>query len=341
MRCINKRKNTFAKRRRIRRRRQIGTAMLCVVALFLVAGASFFIWKSLGKVSIASYEIERYSGALYQENFPIDTLCVTSSNISNEKYVSEDELHAAALFCLDTAEVAYAENVHEKLYPASTTKILTAYLALKYGNLTDTVVISSNAVGVPLDSSRAGFKTGDQLTLEELLYGLMLPSGNDAAVAIAEHISGSEAAFAELMNEEARQLGAFHSHFVNAHGYHDEEHYTTAYDLYLILKECVKNEAFLKVVSTTEYNMNLTQANGTYRKITWQQSNQFVNGARSAPEGVSVIGGKTGTTSEAGACLVLYAEDAEHNPYISIVMGADTKSVLYDNMTELISLISM
>ena len=112
-------------------------------------------------------------------------------------------------------------------------KILTLYLALKYGTLSDIVTVSDNAVAVPSDSSVAGLRSGVQLTLEDLLYGLMLPSGNDSAVAIAEHISGSVDAFVELMNKEANALGATNSHFVNPHGYHDENHYTTAYDLYL------------------------------------------------------------------------------------------------------------
>ena len=309
--------------------------MLPLLLILLVGSVTVF-YLLHNQVSVTAYEKENYSAAMYTEPLIVDSLCVTSEDVESDYFSTEDELHAALLFQLDTARVEYAENVHEKLYPASTTKILTAYLALKYGNLSDIVTISANAVGVPLDSSRAGFKTGDSLTLEELLYGLMLPSGNDSAVAIAEYISGSEEAFAELMNEEARKLGATNSHFVNAHGYQDEDHYTTAYDLYLILKECVKNETFLKVVSTTEFSLKLNQENGTYRDVTWKQSNQYVNGGRPEPDGIDVIGGKTGTTDEAGACLVLYSE-TENHPYISIVMGADNKSILYENMTGLIT----
>ena len=301
---------------------------------FIIIGMSIFLVKN--SVSIVNYEKECYLTPLYCEELVLDDVCVATEDVSNEFVQIKDELHAAGLFQLDTAEVKYAENIHEKLYPASTTKLLTAYIALKYGNLEDRVTVSKEAVGVPLDSSRAGLLTGDTLTLKDLLYGLMLPSGNDSAVAIAEYISGSEESFAKLMNEEAKKLGATNSNFMNAHGYHNEDHYTTAYDLYLIINECVKNETFIEVVSSTEYPINIDQKNGTYRKVTWRQTNQFVNGLRLEPSGVDVVGGKTGTTNEAGACLVMYSETDNH-PYISIVMGADNKAVLYDNMTHLIT----
>ena len=270
----------------------------------------------------------------------VDSLCVTSENVAWDGFSTDDELHAAALFQLNENNVVYANNIHERIYPASTTKILTAYLALKYGELTDMITISENAVGVPLDSSRAGLRQGDQVSLEVLLYSLMLPSGNDSAVAIAEYISGNEEAFAELMNQEAARIGATNSNFINAHGYQDENHYTTAYDLYLIFNECVKYDKFLEIISSSQYDTKITQKNGTYREVSWRQSNQYINGGRQIPEGLIVVGGKTGTTDEAGACLILYTKEGENNPYISIIMGADNKGILYDNMSELITSIS-
>ena len=288
MKCINR-------KRRRRRRRSYGWILLLLPVLCVGAVVAFMLSN---EVSVASYENGKYQRNLYTEELKIDRLCVSSVDVSLEDLETDDELHAAALFQIDNGKVTYAEKIHDRLYPASTTKILTAYLALKYGTLTDTVTISEKAVGVPLDSSRAGLKTGDMLTLETLLYGLMLPSGNDSAVAIAEHISGSEEEFVELMNKEAKMLGATNSNFVNPHGYHDKNHYTTAYDLYLIFNECVKNETFLEIVSSTQHTTNITQKNGTYRTVTWKQTNQYVNGTREVPQGVKVIGGKTGTTDE-------------------------------------------
>ena len=225
-------------------------------------------------------------------------------------------------------------------------------------------------MAVPSDSSVAGLRSGEQLTLEDLLYGLMLPSGNDSAVAIAEHISGSVDAFVELMNKEANALGATNSHFVNPHGYndshhdihedsqsanalgatnshfvnphgyHDENHYTTAYDLYLIFNQGILNQRFIDIISSATYTTDIKEPDGSTRSVTWKQSNLFVNGTRTAPENVTVIGGKTGTTDEAGACLVLYEQDSQSRPYISIVMGAESKNALYNTMDSLLSAIS-
>ena len=331
MKCTSRNKRLY-RRKRHRRSKRI---LFCFLVVALIGSAVLFYFSN-NQVSITNYEIENYTIPFYKEQLLLDNICVAKGDVESDYVTITDELHAAALFQLDTAEVTYAENIHEKLYPASTTKLLTAYIALKYGNLEDTVTISKEAVGVPLDSSRAGLLTGDKLTLEELLYGLMLPSGNDSAVAIAEYISGSEKAFAELMNEEARKLGATNSNFINAHGYHDDNHYTTAYDLYLILKECVKNETFLDIVSSKQYTLDIDQKNGTYRRVIWKQTNQFVTGLRSEPTGIDVIGGKTGTTDQAGSCLIMYSKTDSH-PYISVVMGADNKAELYENMTHLIS----
>lgn len=144
--------------------------------------------------------------------------------------------------------MVYGFRLYDKLYPASTTKIMTAYLALKYGNLDDIVTVSEHATDFNWDEVTSGLRTGDQVSLYDLVCGLMLRSGNDCGTAIAEHISGSEEAFAELMNREARALGATGTHFTNPHGLHDENHYTTAYDLYLIFNACLKDERFVEII---------------------------------------------------------------------------------------------
>ena len=129
---------------------------------------------------------------------------------------------SAGVFNLATNTVTYAQNIYDKMYPASTTKIMTAYLAIKYGNLDEYVTISENVLNLDPDSSVCNLKPGDIISLRDLVYGLLIKSGNDAAVAIAEHISGSEEAFAALMNEEVAAMGASCTHFMNAHGLPDE-----------------------------------------------------------------------------------------------------------------------
>ena len=286
--------------------------------------------------AITEYELETYRKDLYRGSLFADELCVTAENIENPSVSEDTMLHGAGLFGVNEQKVLYSYQIHDRLFPASTTKILTALLALESGRLDEIVTVSQNAVNVPSDSSKAFLQTGDQLTLRDLLYGLMLPSGNDAAVAIAEFLGGSEEVFAQMMNEKAQSLGATNSHFVNSNGYQHEEHYTTAYDLYLIFNECIKNPVFQEIISTSEYTASIAMADGTIRSQIWKQSNQFVNGMYPVPANVVVIGGKTGTTNEAGACLILYSQNASGSPYISIVMGADTRPVLYADMTSLL-----
>lgn len=291
------------------------------------------------KSYVTSYETEQYNHSLYQGELFADKLCVANEDVEFDKYQPDAKMHASALFGVEQSEVFYSDKIHDRLYPASTTKVLTLYVALKYGDLSDVVTVSHNAASVPSDSSVAGLKEGEKLTFEDLLYGLMLPSGNDSAVAIAEHISGNVEDFVALMNEEANKLGATNTHFTNPHGYQDDNHYTTAYDLYLIFNQAILDSKFVDIISASSYTADITDANGQAKEVTWKQSNLFVNGTRTVPENVTVIGGKTGTTDEAGACLILFNQDSAENPYISIIMGAPSKTVLYDNMSSLISTI--
>ena len=193
---------------------------------------------------------------------------------------------AGALFDVTDREVLYSKNSYERLYPASTTKVMTALLAVKYGNLSDLVTVTEDAVITESGATLCGIKPGDQLTMEQLLYGLMLPSGNDAGAAIAVHMSGSLPAFASLMNEEAKRLGATGTHFVNPHGLSDEDHYTTAYDLYLIFNEALKYQVFRDVTGTVAYTADYVDKDGNPVSQTWKGSNQFMTGNRETPDGL-------------------------------------------------------
>mgnify|MGYP000013626064 FL=1 len=257
-------------------------------------------------------------------------------NIGNDTTDSQ-VAEGAGTFNLATNTVTYAQNIYEKLYPASTTKILTAYIALKYGNLEDYVTVSENAADQASDSSVCGLKAGDVVQLKDLLYGMMLKSGNDAAIAIAEHIGGSVEGFADMMNQEALAMGASRSHFVNPNGLPDENHYTSVYDLYLIFQNAVQDQTFLDIISTMSYDVVYTDVNGAGVERTWENTNQYLTGKEKAPEGITVVGGKTGTTGAAGYCLVLYSYNASGQPIVSIVLKADGKSNLYLLMNEMLS----
>ena len=244
---------------------------------------------------------------------------------------------AGGVFNLTTREVSFRQNIFQKVYPASTTKILTALLILEHCDLKDEVTISREAVSIGADSSSCKLAEGDVLTVEQLLNGLILVSGNDAANALAEHCSGSVADFVELMNETAASLGATNSHFVNPHGLPDEDHYTTVYDMYLIFQEALKRDDFRELIAASAYDAVYRDASGGQVTKTWNSTNKYKNGEQEAPEGFTVIGGKTGTTNAAGHCLVLVSQNAMGEEIISIVYRGESTSDLYAQMNALLT----
>lgn len=204
----------------------------------------------------------------------------------------ENSAAAAVLMEVETGRVLYEKNPHKKMPMASTTKIMTAILALENSHLSDVVTVSPSASGI--EGSSLYLAAGEQLTMEQLLYGLMLRSGNDAATAIAEHLADSVDEFAEMMNRKAREIGAMNTNFMNPHGLHHEQHYTTAYDLALISAYAMKNTTFREIVSTK------------YHKIPWEgQPWDRVLMNKNALlwnyEGANGI--KTGYTRASGRCL--------------------------------------
>ena len=262
-------------------------------------------------------------------------LCVVTDE--SQYSPSDTTSEAAGLFDITDGQVMYSKNAFERLYPASITKVMTALIAIKYGDLTDTVTVTEDAVFTEAGATLAGIHPGDQLTMEQLLYGLMLPSGNDAGAAIAVHMAGSIDAFAELMNREAQKLGATGTHFMNPHGLTNADHYTTAYDLYLIFNEALKQPEFRKVTGTTSYTADYTDGSGNPVSTTWEGGNWYMVGQRQTPDGLTVFSGKTGTTSAAGFCLIMASRDHKEKEYISVVLKAPSRPGLYDNMTNIIS----
>ena len=317
--------------------KKIAGLILCLV-LFMGAGtAAVLLFLSNNGSNIKEYEKDSYTGSIYQGQMFAQDLCVASDDVQLSGFEDDTTLHGAALFDLENEFVVYGYNFYHRLYPASTTKVLTAYVALKYGNLEDQVTVSANATDFNWDESICGLQTGDTLSMYDLLCGLMLVSGNDAAAAIAEHISGSTEEFAELMNREAAALGATGTHFVNPHGLPDDNHYTTVYDLYLFFNACMKDERFVDIISMDSYTVELKGADGTVRTDEWEPTHFYASGEATAPEGIHIVGGKTGTTLKAGNCVILYEEASDGSPYISVIMGAETKPLLYEEMNRLLS----
>ena len=208
----------------------------------------------------------------------------------------ETSAKAACILEMQTGRVLFEHDMHARLPMASTTKVMTALLAIERGRADDTVACSQTAFGVP--GTSVYLQLGETLTLEEMLLGLMLSSGNDAAVAIAEHIGGTVEGFVALMNERAQEIGAVNTHFANPHGLPDESHYTTAYDLALITREAMQNDAFRALVSTQRAS------------IPWEGRSyhrQLTNKNRLLSDYPGATGVKTGYTSKAGRCLAFGA----------------------------------
>ena len=241
------------------------------------------------------------------------------------------------LFNTESLEAVYSHGIYERAYPASLTKIMTAILALKYGNPDDVVVMESSDFDLEEGSQNSDMTAGDSVTMKQLTEVLLVHSANDAANAIARHISGSQESFVQLMNEEARSYGMTNTNFVNPHGLHDDAHYTCAYDVYLMLNKALEYKEFNEIIRMSSYTLNVTR-DGNVISYNYSSTNKFLNGEANAPEGVKVWGGKTGTTPEAGACLAISVQSEEGVPYIAVIMNSPKKTVLYDDMRSLLSL---
>lgn len=256
---------------------------------------------------------------------------------------NDDLVHSTAAFLFDVTnnQVLYSKNPFEKLYPASLTKLMTALVVLRRGELSDTVNISYNASHIPVSGAKVcGFKENDVVSMETLLNCLLVYSGNDAAIAIAEHMSGSEEAFVKLMNSEAGKIGASHTNFVNSHGLHDDDHYTTAYDIYLIFNELIQYDTFINIINQSSYKAVYKDEGGNSKEFNFNTANLYLKGEKEAPDEITIVGGKAGNTSKAGNCMIILHKDSENTQYISLVLKASDSNQLYSDMNNLFSFIT-
>jgi serine-type D-Ala-D-Ala carboxypeptidase (penicillin-binding protein 5/6) len=220
---------------------------------------------------------------------------------------------AAVLIDWQTGRILWQKNAFYPRDPASTTKVLTALIALEKAKLTDPVKVSRRAAYTP--GSSMYIKPGEIYSMHDLLHGLLLRSGNDAAAAIAEHVGGSIEGFAALMNAKSREIGAVNSHWVNPHGLTAQGHVSTAYDLALITRHAMRHETFRTIVSTPQASLTFEQLG---RDVVLHNTNRLL---RSFP---GADGVKTGTTAAAGACLIASAT-RDHHKLISVVLHAGNR----------------
>ena len=221
----------------------------------------------------------------------------------------------------NTGNILMQNNIDTKVYPASTTKILTAIIVLENAELTDMVTVTKEAFeGLVAGSSSAGLKSGEIMSVSDMLYCLMLPSANEAANALAIHVSGSTEAFANAMTLKAVQLGAYNSNFENAHGLHNDNHYTTARDMSIIAKYAMKNETFSEIVNTAQKSVGPTNINDEAKIV--YTSNMLIFRKSDSRYYEYTNGIKTGFTTPAGACLVSQATKGDMD-LISIIYGGE------------------
>ena len=278
-------------------------------------------------ISIISYNsITSYSEETTSSE--IDYHVTDSNDIPNWPKGPEIGAQTAVLMEANTGVILYAQGMHEHMYPASTTKMMTALLAAENSDMSENVEFSYDAVFSLEDgSSNIGIDPGESMSMEECLYGLMVASANEVANAVAEHVGGDRETFVSMMNDRASELGMEDTHFANANGLFDEEHYTSAYDLALLAREFFNNEYLAKIGNTASYHFKATatQPDDFYVK----NKHKLISGEM---QYTGIKGGKTGYTEAAGETLVTCAEQ-NGMVLICVVLNEESPAQFTDTMT--------
>ena len=281
-------------KRKRRRRKMILSALL---VLFLAGGAGtalFYIGRDFLPVGMF---LQYQAGICFlpvccgrrKSRLFADGLCVVSGDQPLDS-VSLEEDQEGLLLDLNDQTVMYSKGAYERVYPASITKIMTALLAFQYGNMEDVVTITQENVTLEEGSQVIGFVPGDQVTMDQLVHGLLVYSGNDAASAIASHIGGSTEEFVSMMNSYAAKAWMYAgTHFTNPHGLQDENHYTTPYDIYLMLKEALKYPEFTEITQMSSYTLAYKNSEGADMSVSLMATDQYLTGESTAPKGITIL----------------------------------------------------
>lgn len=303
------------------------------VLLFTGCGKEELVMPYGTVTSDDNYTIDEMNEQMQIKLFASD-YCATETDITSASSMDTGAIYSAGVYDINNKNVLYSYQGNVHVNPASLTKIMTAILTLQYGNLDENVTIGNITIyedGIQL----FGFQEGDVVKLRDLLYVTLVYSGNDGSMALAQYIGGNEETFVDMMNQKALEIGATNTHFVNPHGLTDENHYTTAYDLYLMFYTAMQYPQFREIISTSEYTFDYRKSNGEPVTKTIRTTNKYLTGDYTMPGQIAIIGGKTGSTSAAGKCIIIYLEDDKKNPYISVIMGASDEQSLYTAMTNL------
>jgi D-alanyl-D-alanine carboxypeptidase (penicillin-binding protein 5/6) len=343
----NQKKSRQARQRRLVHRLLI--ALVCVIAV-LLALLGYAYLRTRGRRYDMTYPY-RLSANLTSDNqtsgTPADStmaspfaasLVVSDSDVELGNIRLQSSQERGLLFDLDAKEARFAKGCYDKLYPASITKIMTAILCVEHGNMDESVTMTDADVNLGSDSQVSGMQAGDTATIRQLFSALLVYSANDCAMAIARTIGdGSVDTFVSMMNEKAKSLGMTGTHFANPHGLHEEDHYTTPYDVYLMLNAASRYSEITDVMKNSIYKLTVTDSTGMQKAFNLDATDKYLSGDHALPDGVTIMAGKTGTTNQAGNCLALAVQNRYGIPYIAIIMNAPNKQILYADMDTLLS----
>lgn len=317
-------------------KRNKGLILLCILAMtFCGCGKSDYAFEYSKNHHTSSFNIISSTTPQTLETFASD-ICVVTSDISSDDFAVEEE-SAAGLFDVNKNEVIYAKDANEMLYPASLTKIMTALVAIKNANMDDILVATENVRITESGATLIGVKSGDTMTLNQALHILLINSSNDVANLIAENVAGDIESFVQMMNEEAVRLGATNTNFTNPHGLSDSNHYTTVYDMYLIFNEAIKYDIFNEIIHMQSYETVYYDSRGREKEVSISTTNMFLRGNYTAPNNMTIVGGKTGTTDMSGHCLMILAKDTSGNPYIGVILRASSRDLINKEMVQMLS----
>ena len=320
---------------------KIKIVCLLTAVLMLTCGCGNSFSSAYSSSVLASEVAGRgFTAELKADSFARD-FCVVNEDIPVPGLELANNIEAILLVDVNNRNALAAVNAHRQIHPASTTKLMTALIALENCSMDEKIVLGEEVTGFRYDEQVLPGKVGDVMTMDQALHFMLMFSANDISNAIAVHIAGSLSAFCDMMNEKAMEIGATNTHFSNPHGLDADDHMTTAYDLYLILSECIKYDKFTEIVSSPEYSTVYYDANGESVERTVRSTDLFIRTDKDVdpPSGITVIGGKTGTTGGAGHCLIVFCRDISGNPYISCVMGTPDTDTLYSHQQTVMSLI--
>lgn len=318
------------------------------ISLVIIISASLIALYLFSNTIKSPYNNESAISVQINNNLPLTAVTTYGENfaIVPSDYSLNDSLFSdttTAILVNDTEnKIITAYKVHDRIFPASMTKMMTALVIsdmINEGQLSlDQIVTISHDINFNDDEVvPSELTTGCQITIKNLLYGLLIESNNYYAIYLAEEAAGSVEAFSEKMNNKAIELGATNTHFVNPNGLHDDNHYTTSYDMYLIMKASIDNELIKLIGSYDSYDYSFINSSGFEVQMSIEPTNLFLTKEVTLPSNVKILTWKTGTTNEAGNCLAMTFSTNNKN-YISIITIPTSKLDLYNLFIKLICL---